>query len=214
MCRHQHVGTRWLGIGTKWHVCIGSASMHMVISTDNKKRKTFLPRNVSGLFKYSINILGVINIYICWSLVCLFLKNLVQKRKHQKAKGPGSSQISRLRYRSWGSFCFQMKSRLEMASRRPGQEWGLLPSHGHCLPICLLSWCPSLFIPFSFLLPVFSLTPSLLFHFLFVLSFSHVLPWLKFCLAWIPQHCCLYFIYFCIQLNNCLHTFLYLIILV
>lgn len=61
--------------------------MHMVISTDNKKIKIFLPRNVSGLFKYSINIPGVLNIYICWSfVVCLFFKNLVQKRKHQKAK--------------------------------------------------------------------------------------------------------------------------------
>lgn len=42
------------------------------------------------MFQTYLSILSIIpcvlNIYICWSFVCLFFKNLVQKRKHQKAK--------------------------------------------------------------------------------------------------------------------------------
>lgn len=188
----------------------------MVISTDNKKIKIFLPRNVSGLFKYSINNpLCAKYLYLLeFCLFVCFLRILSRKENTKKQKGPGSSQISRLCYRSWGSFCFRMKSRLEMASRRPGQEWVFsfpwpLPPH---LPfIFYTSLCLLLSTPFSFLLPVFSLTPSSFFYFLFVLSFLIFFLDKNSVLPGSLQHCCLYFV-FCIQFNNCLHTFLYLII--
>lgn len=148
------------------------------------------------------------------------LKILVQKTPESK-KGSGSSQISRLHYRSRGSSCFRMKSRLEMAKRRPGQAWGLLPCPGHCLLSCTPFFLYS-FLLFPFLLP--SPPPPLphpsLLHFLFILFFPLIPPWIKCAcvhwkfsvFAWVPATLLLIF-YFCFQFNNCLYTFLYLIIL-
>lgn len=177
-----------------------------------------------GLCKHPINLPDVLNICICWT----FLKSRLIQKTPESSKGldlpgfPGSSQISRLCYRSCGSSCFRRKSRLEMANRKPGQEWGLLTSRGgHCLPPAFCLAHPSLFTPFSFLPPPPPLhplpSPLLSLHSLFL---PHILPWLK-CthVHWkfsvLPrplQHCCLCFI-FVSKFNNCLYTFLYLIIL-
>lgn len=61
--------------------------MRMFISTDNKKIKIFLPRNVSGLFKYSI----YNSIVFIFAGVCLFVsqESCPEKKSPESKKGLG-----------------------------------------------------------------------------------------------------------------------------